>query len=361
MNRVSDAPIAPLLLGVEGYALTAREREFIKARRPFGFLLFARNVDTPEQTRALCAELAEISAFPTPFIGVDQEGGRVQRVKFGGKLPPARAFGEWYAKDPKAALEAVRLDALLLAAQLRDVGATWMLGPVLDLGRPETHKIIGDRTFADDPQTVVTLAQAYAQGIGEGGCWDCLKHAPGHGRAVVDSHFELPVVEASREELAQDFYPFQNMSDKADFLMTAHIRYLAIDKVLPATYSPELIGMMRNDWGFNGVLLADDVGMKALGDDYVTRVTKSLAAGCDVAITALSVLRHGMAGTVFDEENFEKLCAADLPALNPRALAHLAGLTLPKAPDASTVERARSRLVELWADGPARMGYPLEL
>lgn len=353
--------VRPLLLGLDGYRLTDNEKAFLREAPPVGFLLFARNIESPEQTRALCEELSEFAAFgKAPLIAVDQEGGRVQRVKFGGKLPPARAFGDWYVTHPEQALEAVRLNAFLLAAQLRDVGANWLMGPLIDVGTPTTHAIIGNRAFAEDAQTVITLATEYAKGVGQGGCLRCLKHAPGHGRAVVDSHIELPVVSASRAELEQDFAPFKAMAAKEDFLMTAHIRFTALDDK-PATYSPSILNMMREDWHFGGLIMADDVGMKALPGGYVDRVRTSLAAGCDFAITALSVLKHGMAGTFFDEESFAALCKEEIPALDAESFAFLSALNIPAAPSAEDVASARERLMQLWADAPVRMGYSLEL
>ncbi|PZP39060.1 MAG: beta-N-acetylhexosaminidase [Pseudomonas fluorescens] len=353
--------VRPLLLGIEGYSLTAGERAFIKEAPPMGFLLFARNVQSVEQVRDLTAELVENSPFKAPLVAVDQEGGRVQRIKFGGKIPPMKVFGEWYVKAPEQALEGVRLAAFLLSAQLRDVGATWLLGPLLDVANPATHAIIGDRSFSENPETVIKLGTAYAQGIYEGGCLRCLKHAPGHGKATTDSHFELPAVDASLAELQADLAPFKAMAKNEDFLMTAHIRYAALDKDEPASYSRSILDMMRKDWSFNGLILADDVGMKALQGDYVGRVAKSLDAGCDVAITALSVLRHGMAGTVFDQENFDALVRADIPSLNAKAQAYLEKLVLPDAPSAESVANAKQRLIELWADVPTAMGYSLEL
>ncbi|RYG61139.1 MAG: beta-N-acetylhexosaminidase [Alphaproteobacteria bacterium] len=353
--------VRPILHGLSGLKLTVEEKAFLRDAPPMGFLLFARNIESVEQTRALCEELAEFAPFGAPFIGVDQEGGRVQRVKFGGKLPAARVYGEWFNVDADNALEAVRLNALLLAAQLRDVGANWLLGPLIDVANDATHDIIGNRSFSKDSESVILLAKAYAEGVDDGGCLACIKHAPGHGRALVDSHLELPSVNASIDELKLDFAPFIDMAPDADFMMTAHIRYEALDGELPATYSEKILSMMRKDWGFDGLIVADDVGMKALQGDYVERVRKSLDAGCDVAITALSVLKHGMAGTVFDEESFGLLKNGDLPMLNERAFRYLNELALPAAPDADKVTYAKARLKELWADGPARMGYTLDL
>ncbi len=353
--------VRPLLLGLDGFRLTENEKAFLREAPPVGFLLFARNVESVDQTRALCEELAEFAPFgKAPLIAVDQEGGRVQRVKFGGKLPAPRAFGDWYQTHPAEALEATRLSAFLLAVQLRDVGANWLMGPLIDVGTPTTHAIIGNRSFAEDAQTVITLATEYAKGIEQGGCLRCLKHAPGHGRAVVDSHFELPEVNATRAELEQDFAPFKAMASKEDFLMTAHIRFTALDNK-PATYSPAILNMMRDDWNFGGLIMADDVGMKALPGSYVDRVRTSLAAGCDFAITALSVLKHGMAGTFFDEESFEALGREELPVLDAESFAFLSALNIPAAPSAEDVANARERLAQLWADAPVRMSYSLEL
>lgn len=355
------ANIRPLLHGLSGLKLTVEEKAFLRDAPPMGFLLFARNIESVEQTRALCEELAEFAPFGTPLIGVDQEGGRVQRVKFGGKLPAARVYGEWFDSDADTALEAVRLNALLLAAQLRDVGANWLLGPLIDVANDVTHEIIGNRSFSKNSESVIRLAKAYGKGVTDGGCLTCIKHAPGHGRALVDSHLELPIVDASLEELQSDFAPFIAMAKDADFFMTAHIRYKALDADLPATYSGKILSMMRNKWGFDGLILADDVGMKALQGDYAERVRKSLDAGCDVAITALSVLKHGMAGTYFDEESFALLKNADLPMLSETAYRYLNQLVLPESPDDDKVTYAKARLKELWADGPARMGYTLDL
>jgi beta-N-acetylhexosaminidase len=354
-------PVRPLLHGIRGLTLTAEEKTFLRECPPMGFILFARNIESVEQTRALCDELAEYSVFDAPLIAVDQEGGRVQRVRFGGKLPPARVFGEWFKDVPDVALEAIRLNAFLLAAQLRDVGANWLLGPMLDVSTPATHAIIGDRSFSEDASSVSKLSAAYGVGVAEGGCFACLKHAPGHGRAVADSHVELPCVDVEREALQVDFIPFKALAREADFMMTAHIKYAALDSEQPATYSKKIISMMREEWGFNGVLLADDVGMKALDGSYVERIKRSLNAGCDVAITALSVLQHGMAGTVYDEASFAALVKAELPTLNARAQTFLEGLKPLEAPDAEKVSYAKARLKQLWADGPARMGYSLDL
>lgn len=352
--------VSPLILGVSGTRLTDDERGFIAERRPLGFILFARNIETPEQTKALTAELSELSVTPFPLIAVDQEGGRVQRITFGGRLPPARVFGDWFEVDSPAALEACKWNAFLLSSQLRDVGANWLMGPVLDLALPETHGIIGDRAFSGNPQIVAALGEAYLEGIRLGGGFGCIKHAPGHGRATVDSHQVLPRVLADRELLQNDFYPFSQLASRADALMTAHICFDALDNE-PVTTSSSVLAMMRNEWGLKGLIIADDIGMEALSGTYTERAQRALAAGCDVVITALSLLKHGMAGAVFDVESYRVLKEANLPELNLNAWGYVRDIQILPAPDIEMIAHAKSRLAALWAGGPARMGYTLSL
>lgn len=353
--------LAPLLLGLEGTQLNDEERAYLREVKPLGFLLFARNISSEDQVRGLCNDLREACGHAKPLIAVDQEGGRVQRVTFGGRMPAARIFGEWHAQDPAAALEGCMLNALLLAAQLRRVGANLLLGPVLDLALPETHGVIGDRAFSASPETVAELGGAYLRGVAQGGCWGCIKHAPGHGRATADSHFELPVVDAKPEVLEDDFLPFRTLAPEADFMMTAHIHFSRLDDGLPATYSPRILHMMREKWGFKGLIMADDIGMQALGGGYVERAEKSLAAGCDLVIAALSMLKHGMAGTVYDRLNFMNLRKAELPELSDSAHAWFEALKLPPEIDDEILDESKRRLAKLWADGPERMGYALPL
>ena len=347
--------LAPLMLGIGGPRLTDAERAFIRERKPFSFIIFARSVESEGQVRALTDELATLAATPFPLIAVDQEGGRVQRLTFGGRLPPVQVYGQWFAHNPAAALEACTLHATLLAAQLRDVGATWLLGPCLDLALPETHAIIGNRAFAPDPATVVTLARAFAKGVAEGGCMGCIKHAPGHGRTSADTHVELPVVHADAATLEHDAKPFAALAPESDFIMTAHIRYPAWDDENPATYSPTIVNKMRQSWHFNGLILADDLGMHALTGPYEQRAERALAAGCDAVIAALSIIKHGMAGTYWDEDNFNALQATTVPALNARATAYVNGLKLPPALTATERVEKTARYKTLWASRPAEI------
>ncbi|MCP5405770.1 MAG: beta-N-acetylhexosaminidase [Pseudomonadaceae bacterium] len=349
--------IAPLMMGLRSQTLGQDERDFMAKVRPASAIVFARNIATPEQTRELTAALAEVLPGKVPLVAVDQEGGRVQRLTFGGRLPAAGVFGAWHDADSAAALEAVRLCALLLAAQLRDVGATWMLAPVLDVRHAETHGIIGDRAFHNAPAVVAKLAAAYVEGIGQGGCLPCMKHAPGHGRATADSHKELPKVCAPEDALRTDMQPFAALAPTMPFAMTAHVCFDAWDDK-PATCSPKVLAMMRRDWNFGGLIVADDLGMEALAGDYLQRGHAALGAGCDMVIASFSKIMHGMAGTVFDEETYRAFVEGyDLPPLNDRAAAYLDNLTLPPAPQPEQVEVARARLRALWDDGAGRMGY----
>lgn len=352
--------VAPIMLGLRGPVLGDDERAFIEKVRPAAFILFARNIETPEQVRALCDDLAQYSPWGFPLIAVDQEGGRVQRVKFGGGLPPMRVFGEWYDIDKVAALEGVRLSAALLAAQLRDVGATWALAPVLDVAHPKTHAIIGDRAFHESPRVVAELGAAYLEALAMGGCFGCLKHAPGHGRAAADSHVELPRVDAGLSDLESDMVPFRALAEACPFMMTAHIDYPALGTNGPITYDEVALAQLRRAWGFNGLWLADDLGMAALQGDYPERARKALAA-CGMVITSFSRIKEGMAGTVFDEEAYASFAASPMPAMDDDARMVVEALALPPAPSENTVAEWKAKLKALWADGPARLGYNLPL
>lgn len=345
-------PLSPLMLGLRGPTLNDEERAFIQTQRPFSFILFARNIVSAQQVQELTAELTKLSSTQVPLIAIDQEGGRVQRLTFQGHLPPAQVYGQWYDIDPATALEMAELHGTLLAAQLRAVGATWVLGPCLDLALPETHGIIGNRALHAAPEVVIDLGRAILKGIRAGGCFSCIKHAPGHGRATADSHQELPTVQDSIDILAHDFAPFAALAPAADFIMTAHIRFPALDAENPATYSAKILQLMQQDWGHKGMILADDLGMHALTGPYVQRAERALAAGCDGVIAALSVVQHGMAGTVFDAANFMALQAATLPSLGPKAQKYLAGLKLPPALTAVEVAEKVARFRALWASRP---------
>ncbi len=273
------------IYGCAGHRLTEDEWAFFAKARPWGFILFRRNIDTPDQLRALTDELRAAIGDPDAPILIDQEGGRVQRMgpPHWPKYPP----GEAYLKASNVLEDArglVRLGARLMAHDLREVGINVDLLPVLDVPAPDAHDIIGDRAYGRDPQTVALLGRAAAEGLLAGGVLPCIKHMPGHGRALADSHKHLPTVEADFETLdAWDFAPFKALSDMP-LAMTAHIVFTAIDRKRPATQSKKAVRLMREHLGFGGLILTDDLSMQALKGSLGERANQSLIAGCDVVL-----------------------------------------------------------------------------
>lgn len=277
----------PVFFGLEGLALSDQERGFFEDVKPAGFILFARNISTVEQVKALCADLSAYAPGPAPAILIDQEGGRVRRLKppLVHAHPPARPLGLLYERDPGAALEGAKLHGQLIGAELADLGISVDCLPVLDLLFPETHDIIGDRAFSADPEVVAALGDAVIAGLTDSGVVPVIKHIPGHGRAKADSHLELPVVKASKAELMEtDFVPFKMLSN-APMAMTAHILYTALDEMDCATHSAHIIDtIIRGHMGFDGLLMSDDLSMKALGGEMGARALKAIQAGCDIAL-----------------------------------------------------------------------------
>ena len=275
------------ILGCAGPRLTADECALFGAARPWGFILFKRNIEDPAQVANLTQEFRAAVGRPGAPVFVDQEGGRVQRLQppHWPAYPPAAKYGEIYARDRGQGLMAARLAAELIAADLIAVGINVDCLPVADLRRPEGHDAIGDRAYGADPNTVAKLARAAADGLLAGGVLPVLKHIPGHGRARADSHKELPVVEAPLAELDRtDFESFRLLND-LPIAMTAHVVYAAFDKGRPATTSPVVIGeVIRRRIGFGGLLLTDDLSMNALSGSLTERAEAAFAAGCDMAL-----------------------------------------------------------------------------
>ncbi|WP_430425824.1 beta-N-acetylhexosaminidase [Phenylobacterium sp.] len=275
------------ILGCSGPVLTAPERAFFAEARPWGFILFARNVETPEQVRALTASLRETVGRADAPILIDQEGGRVQRLgpPHWGRYPSGRAYGTLKAADPLFRREIARLGGRLLAHDLAAVGINVDCLPVLDVPAPGAHQVIGDRAYGDTPDEVALLGRAIAEGLLAGGVLPVIKHIPGHGRAQADSHLELPVVAAGWDELdGRDFAPFRALSDMP-MAMTAHVVYAAIDRKRPATTSRSVIRTaVRGAIGFNGLVMTDDLSMKALQGGLRERAADARAAGCDVVL-----------------------------------------------------------------------------
>lgn len=294
LSNVDPAsPPAPVIFGLSGSVLTAQERSFFKSANPLGFILFSRNIETPDRLLALTNSLRDLMGRNVPIL-IDQEGGRVQRLgpPHWNKYNPFRFFGDMFAENESGAIDALKKSNESIAADLTDLGINVNCTPVMDIAFPQTHAIIGDRSFGSNPAMVGRLGGCVARAHAEHGVVPIMKHIPGHGRATADSHENLPVVDAPLEELEKtDFVPFQDILSKpfseAMWGMTAHIIYKHIDASAPATCSRRVIwDVIRGKIGFQGLLLSDDIGMKAL-DSYGEmshRAEKALRAGCDIVL-----------------------------------------------------------------------------
>ena len=275
------------IYGCSGTTLSADERAFFREVRPWGFILFGRNIETPDQIRALVRALRETIADISAPVLIDQEGGRVARLKPPNwhERPAAACFGALHDGNPEAAREATYLNARLIAHDLADLGINVDCLPVLDVPAVGAHDVIGDRAFAQDPMTVIDLGRAQIEGLMEGGVLPVMKHIPGHGRAGADSHLALPRVDAAVEELsASDFVTFRSL-DLCPMAMTAHVVYDSIDPQRPATTSPKVIrDVIRGEIGFDGLLISDDLSMQALDGPLDVRARAALFAGCDIVL-----------------------------------------------------------------------------
>lgn len=271
------------ILGCLGTELSASEAAFFRQADPFGFILFARNIESPQQVARLTASLREAVGRDAPVM-VDQEGGRVQRLRaphWHEWLPP---LDQMAATREGAVARAVWLRYRLIAEELRACGIDANCAPTADIACAVTHPFLHNRCFGTDPATVTLAARACAEGLLAGGVLPVMKHLPGHGRASADSHQSLPRVEASRADLlANDFAPFAALAD-LPMAMTAHIVFTALDADCPATASPLMITLIRQEIGFGGLLMTDDIGMHALTGDFGARAGAALAAGCDLVL-----------------------------------------------------------------------------
>jgi beta-N-acetylhexosaminidase len=291
------------ILGCAGLSLSSEEKAFFRDAAPWGFILFKRNVESPDQVRRLTDELRATVDRPDAPVLIDQEGGRVQRLgpPHWRRYPPGRAYGELSANDPLLRREITRLGARLLAHDLAALGINVDCVPVLDVPVEGAHDVIGDRAYAKSPDGVATLGRAACEGLIAGGVLPVIKHIPGHGRAMADSHLDLPVVETGYDELDRwDFAPFRVLSDMP-MAMTAHVVYTAVDPRRPATTSKKAMReVIRGAIGFDGLVMSDDLSMKALGGEFADRARLSLAAGCDVVLHCngdMAEMRAVMAGT----------------------------------------------------------------
>jgi beta-N-acetylhexosaminidase len=275
------------ITGVSGTVLTAAEREFIRGMRPWGFILFKRNVEAPDQVSALVDELRNCLGEADAPVLIDQEGGRVARLgpPHWPVYPPGAVFGALYDLDPALGLTAARLSSRLIAADLIDLGISVDCLPLADVPVAGADAVIGNRAYGTEPAKVAAIARAVTEGLEQGGVLPVLKHIPGHGRAVADSHFRLPTVDTSREELERtDFAAFQSLAD-LPMAMTAHVVFSALDPAHPATTSATIIRqVIRGVIGFQGLLMSDDVSMNALAGSIAERTRAIVNAGCDMVL-----------------------------------------------------------------------------
>jgi beta-N-acetylhexosaminidase len=275
------------ITGVSGPELTAAEREFIRSERPWGFILFKRNIETPAQVTLLVRELREAIGNPDAPVLIDQEGGRVQRLgpPHWPVYPPGAVFGVLYDIDPALGLTAARLSARLMAADLIELGVTVDCLPLADVPVAGADAVIGNRAYGTEPGKVAAIARAVTDGLEQGGILPVLKHIPGHGRATADTHFRLPEVDTSKTELERtDFAAFQPLAD-LPMAMTAHVVFSALDPAQPATTSATIIRrVIRGVIGFQGLLMSDDVSMNALAGSIAERTRAILTAGCDMVL-----------------------------------------------------------------------------
>jgi len=310
------------IYGCAGILLSAAERDFFREVRPWGFILFARNIREPAQVRELVDQLRETVGDDRAPVLIDQEGGRVARLKppHWREYPPAAHFGALYPENPEAAREAVYLNARLIAHDLASLGINVDCLPVLDVPVPGSHDVIGDRAFGTDPATVIALGRAQIEGLMDGGVLPVMKHIPGHGRAGADSHLALPRVAARAEELsASDFVTFRSL-DQCPIAMTAHVVYESIDPQRPATTSPKVIrDVIRGEIGFEGLLMSDDLSMKALDGALSVRARAAQFAGCDLVLHC-----NGDMGEMRDVASEVKKLEGPALKRSEHALAHLA-------------------------------------
>jgi beta-N-acetylhexosaminidase len=275
------------ILDVEGPVLTEDERHLFRACDPWAFILFGRSCETPEQVSKLCADLREAVGRDC-LIFIDQEGGRVQRLAppVWSQFPALAHYGKMYATNPVAAREACYLHHRLMGQIMRDTGINANCAPCLDLTIEGGHSVIGDRSLSSDPVAVAILGRAAIEGLRDAGVASVIKHLPGQGRAEADSHAQLPRIDVGTQALAQDISVFKAMND-APMAMTAHVVFDALDPDLPASLSPKLISqVIRKDIGFDGLLMTDDIYMKALSaiNDQASNADSAFSAGCDIAM-----------------------------------------------------------------------------
>ena len=315
------------IFGCSGLSLNEEERGFFRDTAPWGFILFARNIDNPDQVSALCKDLRESVGRDAPIL-IDQEGGRVARLRapHWREWSPALTLAEAAELSEAERCAALSLRYEIIGRELRACGIDVDCAPLLDVPAPEGHDVIGDRALGYDAESIALRARAVYDGLLRAGVLPVVKHVPGHGRAAVDSHKSLPVVDASLDDLrAVDFAPFAAFAD-APLAMTAHVVYSALDSERCATVSPTVIALIRDELGMDGLLMTDDLSMHALQGDFADRTRDSLAAGCDVVLHC-----NGDMGEM-------RAIAAALPELTGDALRRANHAESLRSPTGSTVE-----------------------
>lgn len=334
--------MTPAIFGLSGPVLSAGERAFFREADPAGYILFGRNIESRSQVRALTDELRALHGRDRLLICIDQEGGRVARMKppVWPAYPAGALFDQLFEIAPSSAIEAARANAAALGCDLAEAGITVDCHPSLDVRQRGAHDVIGDRALGQEPMRVAALGRAILEGLASVGVAGCIKHMPGHGRASADSHKELPTVSADEAQLETDLAPFRALAD-TPIGMTGHIRFTAWDSENPATLSPVVIGeIIRRRIGFGGLLLSDDLDMEALSGTVPDRAERAIAAGCDIALNCWAKM-----------PDMEEI-AARLPALGEVGAARLARALAgtrvgePKA-DQTELLAKRDRLVAL--------------
>ena len=333
------------ICGCAGTALSPEERAFIRQAQPWGLILFKRNVADPDQLRALTGSFRDLVGRDDAPVLIDQEGGRVQRMG-PPRWPayPAAARFEQIGELGRA-VETARISARLMARDLLDVGVNVNCAPVLDVAQAGAHAVIGERAWSSDPRRVAAFGRAVAQGLMAGGVAPVIKHIPGHGRASVDSHLELPTITVGRAELeTRDFAPFAALRD-LPMAMTAHVVYQAVDPERPATTSPTVVeGVVRGAIGFDGLLISDDLSMKALGGPLAERAAAAFAADVDIALHCNGDLAEA------------REVAQSAPELTGRALRRARAALATIAGGAEPFDAERARVEVAAAFEPARVG-----
>ena len=302
------------IYGLEGKTVSDSERDFFRDAKPAGYILFARNIETRAQLRALTDSLRELEGHDQVPILIDQEGGRVARMRppEWQAFPSGEKFDVLYQLAPSSAIEAARVNARALGLMLAECGVNVNCLPMLDVRQPGATDIVGDRALGSEPMQVASLGKAILDGLGSAGVLGVIKHIPGHGRALVDSHKELPVVSDDEDALAIDMEPFERLRD-APMGMTSHLLYTVWDKERPASQSRFVIEeIIRGRIGFDGFLMSDDIDMGALSGDHGQRAAACIAAGCDAVLQCDGRMEH-MVKT-----------AASVPALSANGEARLA-------------------------------------